>query len=232
MAAFSVDHDLGNTGGGDIFRGGVEQAVADDEVGFCSDNGLRRGVGRVNGDSTAYAMAAVALSIGAILGALLAGGKSVNRWTMIGGAGAYGGLQISLGVTASFTVFLCLLVAAGGSFTLFSVAATSIIQSRAPEGLRGRVMSLFFIASQAPTRMGAVLVAVLVEIGGTATSLVVAGLVTVLSVTAISVWSARRIAQAGPDRVFKAPAGTSSTPEARSLPTDTAGSQRPSVDEM
>lgn len=179
--------------------------------------------------STEYATAAIALSVGAIAGSLLAGGRTASRRIMLAAAASYGVLQIPLGLTTSFPVFLSLLGVLGVCFTLFSVTATATIQSRAPAPLRGRVMSLFFIASQAPTPVGALLVAVLVQAGGTATSLIVAGSVTVLSVIAICAARRSGAAPAVQPAVgveARERGGTSSTLEAQNPPSGTADSPR------
>jgi MFS family permease len=78
-----------------------------------------------------------------------------------------------------------LLFLAGLFFAVLGANANTIVQLRAPDTLRGRVLGLYLFAFAGLTPLGGLLAGSLVEVGGTRLSLAVAGLAG-LAVTALA----------------------------------------------
>ena len=113
---------------------------------------------------------------GALLGALLSAGLGRASWKalVLGTAG----FSISLLLLAPMTsVVPCaiLLFATGTCFTLWTANANSILQLRAPDHLRGRVVSLYLWAFAGLAPLGGLLAGWLCSVGGTELSFAVAG---------------------------------------------------------
>jgi MFS family permease len=90
-------------------------------------------------------------------------------------------------------VFPCavLLFATGVCFTLWTSNANAILQLRAPDHLRGRVVSLYLWAFAGLAPLGGLLAGWLSEIGGTQLSFAVAGATGLL----MAVLAARELSQ-------------------------------------
>ena len=97
------------------------------------------------------------------------------------------------------TVLPCavLLFVTGVCFTLWTSNANSILQLRAPDHLRGRIVSLYLWAFAGFAPLGGLLAGWLTAVGGTELAFVVAGL-TGLGMTLLA---ARELARRYPGRV-------------------------------
>ena len=113
---------------------------------------------------------------GALLGALLSAALGRASWkALIAGTA---GFSVSLLLLAPLeTVWLCgfLLFVTGVCFTLWTSNANTILQLRAPDELRGRVVSLYLWAFAGLAPIGGLLAGWLTEIGGTQLAFTVAG---------------------------------------------------------
>ena len=113
---------------------------------------------------------------GALVGALLSAALGRASWKVLVLGTA--GFSVCLLLLAPLhTVLPCavLLFATGVCFTLWTSNANSILQLRAPDHLRGRVVSLYLWAFAGLAPLGGLLAGWLCEIGGTQLSFAVAG---------------------------------------------------------
>ena len=123
---------------------------------------------------------------GALAGALVSAaiGRASLRMLLLGAAGFSGGLLL-LAPLASVAACAALLFGVGVCFTLWISNSNAFLQLAAPDELRGRVMSLFMFAFAGSAPIGGLFAGWLVEVGGTALALAVAG-VAGLAVTAFA----------------------------------------------
>jgi MFS family permease len=113
---------------------------------------------------------------GALVGALLSASLGRASWKAL--VLGTGGFSLSLLALAPLTaIWACalLLFVTGVSFTLWTSNANSILQLRAPDHLRGRVVSLYLWAFAGLAPLGGLLAGWLCELGGTRLSFTVAG---------------------------------------------------------
>ena len=113
---------------------------------------------------------------GALVGALLSAGLGRASWkALIAGTAGFSLCLLALAPLA--TVWLCagLLFLTGVFFTLWTSNANSLLQLRAPDHLRGRVVSLYLWAFAGLAPLGGLFAGWLCEIGGTQLSFTVAG---------------------------------------------------------
>ncbi|MGH3071134.1 MAG: MFS transporter [Gaiellaceae bacterium] len=121
---------------------------------------------------------------GALVGALLSAALGRASWKAL--VLGTGGFSVSLLALAPLeTVWLCavLLFVTGVCFTLWTSNANSLLQLRAPDHLRGRVVSLYLWAFAGLAPLGGLLAGWLCEIGGTQLSFGVAGATGLLMAT-------------------------------------------------
>jgi MFS family permease len=113
---------------------------------------------------------------GALVGALLSAALSRASFKLLVlGTGGFSVCLLALAPLA--TVWLCaiLLFLTGVCFTLWTSQASAILQLRAPDHLRGRVVSLYLWAFAGLAPLGGLLAGWLCAIGGTQLSFTVAG---------------------------------------------------------
>ena len=113
---------------------------------------------------------------GALLGALLSAALGRASWkALIGGTTGFSLCLLALAPLASVWPCALLLFATGVCFTLWTSNANSLLQLRAPDHLRGRVVSLYLWAFAGLAPLGGLFAGWLCEIGGTRLSFAVAG---------------------------------------------------------
>ena len=113
---------------------------------------------------------------GALVGALLSASLGRASWKAL--VFGTGGFSVCLLLLAPLTtVWMCaiLLFFTGVCFTLWTSNASSILQLRAPNHLRGRVVSLYLWAFAGLAPLGGLLAGWLCAVGGTQLSFAVAG---------------------------------------------------------
>jgi hypothetical protein len=113
---------------------------------------------------------------GALVGALLSATLGRASWkALVFGTGGFSVCLLALSPLT--TVWLCgvLLFCTGVCFTLWTSNASSILQLRAPDHLRGRVVSLYLWAFAGLAPLGGLLAGWLCAVGGTQLSFAVAG---------------------------------------------------------
>jgi MFS family permease len=110
-----------------------------------------------NPHALTYGLLMASSGIGAVMGALcvasLPAGAQRGRWLTLGNL-AFPALLIGLAVSRSFVFSCLLLVGAGLSFVTQNALANTLLQLTTPDGLRGRVMSLYSLTFQGLMRLG------------------------------------------------------------------------------
>jgi MFS family permease len=99
----------------------------------------------------------------------------------------YGATFALFGVSSSFPLSLALLFFMGASDTIWAATRNIILQVQAPEGLRGRVMSVFYLSNRGLHPLGQVETGLLVPVLGPRETTVLGGLL-VAGVTALTAW--------------------------------------------
>ena len=123
---------------------------------------------------------------GALVGALLSASLGRASWkVLVLGTGGFSLSLLALAPVATVWACAVLLFVTGVCFTLWTSNANSILQLRAPDHLRGRVVSLYLWAFAGFAPVGGLLAGWLCHIGGTQLSFTVAG-ATGLAMTALT----------------------------------------------
>ena len=113
---------------------------------------------------------------GALLGALLSAALGRASWkALIGGTAGFSLSLLALAPLASVVACAALLFVTGICFTLWTSNANSLLQLRAPDHLRGRVVSLYLWAFAGLAPVGGLFAGWLCAVGGTQLSFLVAG---------------------------------------------------------
>jgi MFS family permease len=113
---------------------------------------------------------------GALGGALLSASLGRASWkALVIGTGGFSISLLALAPLASVWACSVLLFVTGVCFTLWTSNANSILQLRAPDHLRGRVVSLYLWAFAGLAPIGGLLAGWLCDLGGTRLSFSVAG---------------------------------------------------------
>jgi MFS family permease len=113
---------------------------------------------------------------GALLGALLSAALGRASWkVLVLGTAGFSICLLLLASQSSVLPCAVLLFATGTCFTLWTSNANSILQLRAPDHLRGRVVSLYLWAFAGLAPLGGLFAGWLCDVGGTQLSFAVAG---------------------------------------------------------
>ena len=148
-------------------------------VPLLAEDTLRVGPGTFGLLSASFGLGALAGSLGsAALG-------RASRKAFVGGSLGFSAAMLALAPLHSVGPVAVLLFLAGLFFAVLAAHANTIVQLRAPDALRGRVLALYLFAFAGLTPVGGLLAGALVEAGGTALSFAVAG-VAGLAVTAVA----------------------------------------------
>jgi MFS family permease len=119
-----------------------------------------------------------AFGAGALIGALLSAGLGrASLKVLLLGTGGFGLFQLLLAPERSVVACAALLFAIGLSFTLWTSNSNSYLQLGAPEGMRGRVVGLYYYSFNGAGPLGGVTAGWLSARGGTSLAFLVAGLI-------------------------------------------------------
>jgi MFS family permease len=136
-----------------------------------------------------------ARGLGAVLGSSLyiGFGQRPSQGKILMAAAMFYGVGFALfGLSSSFTMSLVLVSFVGAADTVWAAARSTIIQSMAPERLRGRVMSVFQLANQGLNPLGQVETGFVVPIIGAREATLLGGSIVWLS-TMMVTWRVREI---------------------------------------
>jgi predicted MFS family arabinose efflux permease len=136
-----------------------------------------------------------ALSAGLSLGALSASAPRANT-IALGLAIALGGL-VGLAFTRWFALAAVLLAVTGFAGTIVVAGCNTSLQLRAPEALRGRVMSLYTLLSGGVFPIGAFWVGFVAEHWGIGRAFFVNGAAGLAALGALMLWARARLSRAG-----------------------------------
>jgi MFS family permease len=139
-----------------------------------------------------FGLLMAALGVGAVLGALSVASLSLRRPSML--VIVIGAAVASLGVLAlafvkSFPLAAAVLLVTGFAQIVFTSSANSTMQMTVPDGMRGRMMSLYVLVFVGVTPAGAFLMGTLAEAFGVPTACAVgggAGFIAVVTLAALS----------------------------------------------
>jgi MFS family permease len=150
-----------------------------------------------------YGFLMAASGVGSLLAALwlaFGGGAQVRRIAY--GAILLGIGEVALGLSGSYPVSLLLMVGVGFGGILMAATANTTMQLAVPDGLRGRVMSVYTTIFAGSTPIGGPLMGGLASAFGVAISLAIGGVLAVVVGFGSLVWIRRR----GLDRAIARPA--------------------------
>ena len=140
-----------------------------------------------HGDAATYGLFNIALAVGSVSGALLAGSRPRTRLRMIVVAAALFGLAQLLAAGApDLPVFLLLLVAMGIANLAFQSMANAAVQLGVAPAMRGRVMGLYLLVFMGGTPLGGPLVGAITTHFGARTGMAFCGVVPLLAGLAIA----------------------------------------------
>src|SRR6185369_15566350 len=132
---------------------------------------------------------------------------------------AYGAMvlgvgEIALGLSSVFPVSLLLMIAVGFGGITMAATSNTTLQLGVPDGLRGRVMSVYTTIFAGSTPIGGPLMGGLASVFGVAVSLAIGGVVSAVVGVGALAWIRRRGLDLGPVRRAGAtmPAGTVERP--------------------
>jgi len=132
-----------------------------------------------------------ASGVGSLLGALATaslGNVRRRGAVLIGGAGAMSVLLALFGAQRSFIVGLPLLILVGFTTMLFLGMANTLLQTRTPDQLRGRVMSVHTMVFMGLMPLGSMVLGAIGTFAGVSTSFVIGGVL----VAAVTLYAALR----------------------------------------
>jgi MFS family permease len=128
-----------------------------------------------------FGLIAGCFGAGALVGGLLSAALSRASWkAIIAGAGGLGVAELVLAPLHSLGPTVVLLFLVGVFFTLYTANSNAVLQLRAPDHLRGRVIGFYYFAFNGLAPLGGILAGWLAATGGTELAFAVAGAVTAL----------------------------------------------------
>jgi MFS family permease len=143
--------------------------------------------------ATGYGFMTASMGVGAVIGGLLVAGKGrTGLPTLVAAASAFGLLLLAASAASSLLVEVLALALAGGASISFMSTGNSTLQLAAAPSMRGRVMSLWFVAFQGSTPIGGPIVGWVMADAGARAGLGVGG-VTCLVVALLGLLALRRL---------------------------------------
>ena len=134
-----------------------------------------------------FGFLSAAFGMGALIGALASATSHGASWRPLAiGGGGFGVLSLLLAPVQHPVVAGALLVVIGVCFTLFTANANALVQLRAPDYLRGRLIGLYLFAFVGSAPVGGLFAGWLADVGGTELAFGVAGAVSLATVLVAS----------------------------------------------
>jgi MFS family permease len=124
----------------------------------------------------AFGILSACFGAGALIGAAVQAARGTASWRLLlTGATGFSGTLVVLALVTTVAQAGAVLFAAGISFTMWVSNTSAILQLRAPDRLRGRVMSLFMFAFAGLAPIGGLFAGWLMDLGGTPLALSIGG---------------------------------------------------------
>ncbi len=147
--------------------------------------------------ATGFGFMTSAMGVGAVLGGLLVAAKGRTGLPMlVASATAFGVVLLLASLAPNLPIELVALALAGGASIAFMSSGNSTLQLAAAPHMRGRVMSLWFVAFQGSTPIGGPLIGWVIAEAGARAGLGVGG-VTCLFVATLGIVAVRRLTGGG-----------------------------------
>ena len=174
----------------------------------------------LHSDAAGYGFLMTASGLGALgtAVALVIGGRPRPVRIALG-AIVLGVASVLLAISTSFPLSLALMIPVGAGGIAMAATANATIQLAVPDGLRGRVMSVYTTVFSASIPIGGIGVGALASAAGVPVTVAIGGLLSLAVGLGAYVWW-RRIGSPSPGSVVSA-----ATPAAAELATDTAVGQ-------
>ena len=144
------------------------------------------------GDAAQFSLSAGALGLGGLLGAAALLGFDARRdrrpWCT-GFAQAYAAIVVLAALNPWAEALAPLFVLAGVAMTASNASANTLLQSGAPDHLRGKTVSLFMLAMRGGLSLGSLLTGFSVHLMGVRSALALNGVLAVVSLSALGlIW--------------------------------------------
>ena len=133
-----------------------------------------------------FGLASTLMAVGSMSGALLAARRAApSRRLLYGSVLVFAVLEILVGLMPTWPTFLIMLVPTGLALMTFTTAANSTMQLGVSGEMRGRVMSLYMLVFMGTNPIASPFVGWLAQTFGARSSIVVGGMVALLTVAAV-----------------------------------------------
>jgi MFS family permease len=144
------------------------------------------------------------MGVGAVGGGLLVAARGkIGMRTLIVAASGFGVALLFAALAPSLAIELVALALAGGASITFMSTANSTLQLNADPSMRGRVMSLWFVAFQGTTPIGGPLIGWVIAVAGARAGLG-AGAASCVLAAALGLLAVRRLRSPGGSRPAEA----------------------------
>jgi MFS family permease len=150
----------------------------------------------LHSDASGYGFLMTASGLGALgaaIGLVIAGRPKPSR--MVVGAIVLGVASIGLAMSTSFPLSLLLMVPIGAGGITMAATANATIQLAVPDGLRGRVMSVYTTVFSASMPVGGLLMGVLASRLGILEAIAIGGVLSLAAGIAALIWYRRIVAR-------------------------------------
>ena len=132
--------------------------------------------------ATAYGFMTAAMGAGAVVGGLIVAAKGrIGLTPLVGAATGFGVVLLAAALAPNLAVEIFALALAGGASIAFMSTGNSTLQLTAAPSMRGRVMSLWFVAFQGSTPIGGPLVGWIMALAGARAGLGIGGITCLLA---------------------------------------------------
>ena len=140
-----------------------------------------------------YGVLGSTMALGSIVGALLSARRESPRLRLVvGGALAFGAVEILIAMMPTYQTFVLLTPLLGITAMTTITSANTVIQLTVPSGLRGRVMALYLMVFLGGTPFGSPLIGWVGETFGARWSLIGGGAASIVGTLLVVAWFVRR----------------------------------------